>query len=99
MKELLKIIEQNPDIPVKFSCAYDVVKDDHGWWLCNIEDIKIVDNLIIDEEIEDRTFIDKEDYLDYIEDDLEFSKEEANDRYLKNTKGKHILVYLGEYKA
>lgn len=40
LRELLDLVKENPDLPVKFMTACEVVGDDYGYWMGSIEQIK-----------------------------------------------------------
>ncbi len=95
MKELLKVMQENPELPVKFFTYGGVSLYNRSYWLTSLESIKIVDCFVIDSIISEKIYMYKDDYLELIENKYEYSKENALERFREFDLGPHIIVFLG----
>lgn len=93
--ELLKLVQENPDVPVKFLTHWEVVQDDWGYWASDIESIELTENFIDDCDITERIYTDEDEFLEILEEQYDYTEEEALEAVKKYTKGKHIIVCLG----
>lgn len=97
-KELLKLVAENPELPVVPMVDSDIVCDDGGYWLGSFGCSEVGEYALFD----DRYFTDREEleerYADYICDDYpDMSDEEFFAMVKEKTKDwwiKAILVYI-----
>ena len=96
--ELLEVVKRNPDLEIKFLVAYEVVCEDYGYWLANIECIEVSKYWEYNERIyTERHYyelLDEIEVCSTIEDENEFFR--YRDKILSdNYKGKAIFVFIG----
>lgn len=103
LKKLLKLIEENPNLEVKFAVDSDLANDEFSYTLADIRNIE-KEFLYIDDE---KVFIGKDEILDYFRDEDEFNLSILDnqfeifikDKYSKLIKEEKIketiIVYIG----
>lgn len=90
-QELIKLISENPELPILPMVDYEVVCEDGGRWLgsfgsCYVGEYALFNNRYYDERDEF-----KEDYLDFYCDELcEKFKDEVPDEYLNKVADKYF---------
>lgn len=97
-EELLKLVAENPDLPVVPLVDYEVVGDDSGCWIGSFGHSEVGEYALFG----DRYFTDRDDleevYADYVADDYpDMSDEEFFAMVKEKTKDwwtKAILVYI-----
>lgn len=100
-QELIKLIKDNPDLEIKPFVSYEVVGDDYGYWVSEIQRIVKSEYWILNERVylEDEydTFLDEID--DLLCGDFPIKNESyliARDLLIYNaSKGKAIFIYIG----
>ncbi len=107
IKELIKLSEENPELPIMVATFYEVIGDDWGYWRGNIEKIekgyfsdigeewRVGDKEEIYEEISDRFFSDSE-YDSMPKEEYDILLESKFDELLENKLiVESIVVYVG----
>lgn len=97
-KELLKLVAENPELPIVPLVDYEVIGDSYGYWMGSFGRSEVGEYALFD----DRYFTDREEleerYADYVADDYpEMSDEDFFAMVKEKTKDwwiKAILVYI-----
>ncbi len=103
-KELLKLVEENPTLPMVFFVDSEDVCDDYSYTFMKLR--RVYKGIIYESTINDAVYISKEDYVeelcDYYSDDVRYSnlKAEEYEKEMQKEadKAPHyeaIIVYIG----
>lgn len=94
IKELLKLVSENPNLPVVPMVDYEVVAgDDYGRWLGSFGNVYVGEYALFKDRFYDDREEFKEDYFDYYSDEL---CEKFNYDPWDNTKNEELEKYLDE---
>ena len=89
-QELLKLVSENPELPIKFFTNWQVVCEDYGYWGGDIEKVEVSEIIRVDTEFGNYVFTSKQQFMEADEDD-----ENREDKYKEAKKEKAIVVFIG----
>lgn len=69
-QELLRIVAENPDLPIVAMVDSDVVCEDNGWWLASFGNVEVGEYALYDDEYFDDRDSFKERYYERNDDEL-----------------------------
>lgn len=90
-QELIKLISENPELPILPMVDYEVVCEDGGRWLGSFGSCYVGEYTLFNDRYYDERDEFKEDYLDFYCDELcEKFKDEVPDEYLNKVADKYF---------
>ena len=90
-QELLKLVAENPELPLKFFTNWQVCCEDHGYWMGEIETVEVCEIVTYTNMFGNTsTYFSKQEFMDADEDD-----ENRENNYNEAEKEKAIVIFIG----